>query len=128
MTAYLLDTHVLVWSAIASDRLSTPTVELLSDPGIEVFVSSVSIAEIVIKQRLGKLQLPVAPLALIDELGMSELVFTGLHAQTVAELPLLHRDPFDRWLIAQAITEHLVLVTADAQIHRYDVDTLDPSS
>ena len=128
MTAYLLDTHVLVWSAIASDRLSTPTIELLSDPGNEVFVSSVSIAEIVIKQRLGKLQLPVSPLALIDELGMSELVFTGLHAQTVAELPLLHRDPFDRWLIAQAITEHLVLVTADAQIHRYDVDTLDPSS
>ena len=105
MSRYLLDTHVVVWSAIASDRLSRSIRSLLVDPDEEIFVSSVSIGEMVIKQQLGKLKLPHSPLAIVKALELDELAFTADHAQAVAELPVHHRDPFDRWLIAQARVE-----------------------
>lgn len=126
MTGVLLDTHVVLWSAFRSDLLSDDLRDLIADPVNDVFISAVSIAEMVIKQRLGKLVLPVRPIELLDELGMAELAFTAAHAQAVEQLPPVHRDPFDRWLIAQAISESLVLVSADSQIAQYPLTVLDP--
>lgn len=126
MTGVLLDTHVVLWSAFRSDLLSDDLRDLIADPVNDVFISAVSIAEMVIEQRWGKLVLPVRPIELLDELGMAELAFTAAHAQAVEQLPPVHRDPFDRWLIAQAISESLVLVSADSQIAQYPLTVLDP--
>ena len=127
MTRYLLDTHVVVWSAIASNRFSAEVRGLLSDPDEEVYVSSVSVGEMVIKQQIGKLTLPRSPLEVVAALEMSELTLTNQHSQAVAVLPLHHRDPFDRWLIAQARVEGLTLITADPAMRFYEVEVLDPS-
>jgi PIN domain nuclease of toxin-antitoxin system len=127
VTAVLVDTHVLIWSAIASDRLGPSARSLLADPTNDVVVSAVSVAEIVIKQQLGKLALPVPIAQILDELAVTDLPLTARHAQRVATLPLHHRDPFDRWLVAQAIEEDLALMTTDASIRRYDLAIMDPT-
>jgi PIN domain nuclease of toxin-antitoxin system len=84
-----------------------------------VYVSAVSIAEMVIKQSIGKLTLPVPPQQLVDDLGFHSMPLTSLESQYVGELPLIHRDPFDRLLIAQSIVGDLTMITADEQIWLY---------
>lgn len=119
MTGYLLDTHVVLWAAGESERLGAETRDLLEDPEQTILVSSVSIAEMVIKQSLGKLSLPVTVLDLIGSLDFSVLPLSGEHAQGLSVLPLLHRDPFDRLLLAQALHEGLTLVSSDTRLHAY---------
>lgn len=126
MTAYLVDTHVLIWSAIHSDRLGTTTRALLADADADVVASAVSIGEMVIKQKLGKLHLPTTPLQIVRDLTLVALALTGTHAQEVANLPPHHGDPFDRWLIAQARVEKRVLISADTAFAKYDVEAIDP--
>ncbi len=119
MTRYLCDTHVVLWAAADPERLDPVVRNILLDSSNWVGVSSVSIAEMVIKISLGKLSLPTPPVLMTEALGFSELPLTWNHASRLAELPMLHRDPFDRLLIAQAIDEDLTLITADAQISKY---------
>jgi PIN domain nuclease of toxin-antitoxin system len=115
----LLDTHVFYWSFYERKRLSKKTLELIA--GAEaIYVSSASIWEIAIKVRLGKMNAdPEEMLAYIGESGFEELPIFSRHAVLVAQLPLYHSDPFDRLLIAQAISEPLRLVTSDAQLQQY---------
>jgi PIN domain nuclease of toxin-antitoxin system len=97
----------------------------LSDASQWVGVSSVSIAEMAIKMGLGKLSMSTTPNAMAEAMRFSELPLTWSHANRVSELPLIHRDPFDRLLIAQAIDEDLMLITADPLIAKYpDVQML----
>ena len=115
----LLDTHLFLWSVTDSPRLSTEARSsiLAAD---EVYVSAVSICEVAIKAGLGKIQGDVRQLAeAIGGSGFVELPVTALHAATVAELPPHHQDPFDRLLVAQALTEPLILLTADAALLEY---------
>lgn len=115
----LLDTHVLLWSVGVSSRL-TPAARAAIDGADEVYVSAVSIWEAAIKTGTGKLQADMGRLkAAVDASGFLELYVTAEHAAFVAELPQHHRDPFDRLLIAQAMTEPLVLLTADASLGQY---------
>jgi PIN domain nuclease of toxin-antitoxin system len=86
-----------------------------------VFVSSISIAEMVFKRNLGKLQLPdaMSPIDLCEALQFEPLALVWAHSATVDDLPPIHRDPFDRLLIAQALAEDLTLITADADVLSY---------
>jgi PIN domain nuclease of toxin-antitoxin system len=115
----LLDTHVYYWSFYERLRLSKLALTLI-DGAEEIFVSSASIWEIAIKVRLGKMKAdPRELLNYLDESGFQELPVFSRHAILVADLPMHHTDPFDRLLIAQAISEPLHLLTADAQLSQY---------
>ena len=121
----LLDTHAFVWFLVESKRIPGRLMATLIDPAHTVHVSAVSVWEVAIKSGLGKLSLPLERLeAIIDDAGFGELPVIFAHALEVRHLPLLHRDPFDRLLIAQARHERLTLVTRDPDIRRYPVDTL----
>ena len=115
----LLDTHVYLWSVADDRRLSRQARALILDAD-EVFVSSASIWEAAIKARLGKLDADVNRLvAEIEASGFSELPVKAVHAARVRDLPDIHRDPFDRLLVAQALSESLHLLTADSQLSPY---------
>lgn len=119
----LLDTHLLIWTAMRPERLSQAARARLVDPANILFFSVVSIWEIGIKRKLDRLDFRVDPKKLRDLLlanDYREVDLTSRHGLAVQDLPLLHRDPFDRALIAQAVCEGLTLITADADIGRYD--------
>ena len=114
----LLDTHLLLWALAEPEKLSATTRNRLD--AAEVFVSAASVWEVSIKVALGKLEAdPSELLAAIEPAGFVLLPITGLHAAAVATLPLLHRDPFDRMLVAQARTEPLILLTNDTVLEQY---------
>jgi len=121
---YLLDTHVLLWLLYDDTRVPTEVVEALSRPLAKVYVSSISIVEIEIKRSIGKLLLDSSPLDFIDQMGFKSLDLTMKEALRLSELPLIHRDPFDRLLICQALENRLTLVTADELVSRYPVNTI----
>jgi PIN domain nuclease of toxin-antitoxin system len=117
----LLDTHLLLWASLRGP-LSTRAAGLISDPENTPLFSAASIWEIAIKSGLGRsdfiLDAGVFRRELLES-GYEELSITGAHAAAVATLPDLHRDPFDRILIAQAIVEAVTLLTADAAVLAY---------
>ena len=120
----LLDTHTFIWSVEDSDKLSEPAKAFLDDPGNTVLVSVVSVWEIVIKHKLGKLPLGQPLGAMLSQLpvaGIDVLPVQTDHALAVDRLPDPHRDPFDRLLVAQAIVEGAVLLTADKIFRQYPV-------
>ncbi len=124
MAALLLDTHVLLWANEAPERLSGEAVDALEDPINDLFVSSISVAEIEIKRALGKLAMKHSCLTLASRLGANWLDLTAAHAMGLRALPHLHADPFDRLLVAQAVTEGHTLVTNDDKVLAYPVSTL----
>ena len=118
----LLDTHLLLWAAASSRRLSQEARALIEDEANDVHFSAASLWEIAIKSALGRsdFRIDVAALAAaLPAMGLAELPVTSAHAVAVTRLPALHRDPFDRLLIAQSLAEPLVLVTNDAALARY---------
>jgi PIN domain nuclease of toxin-antitoxin system len=122
---YLLDTQILLWAAADPSRLTADTATLLADTSQHVVVSAVSIAEIVIKQSIGKLSMSVTPVELCRKLRLEMIPLTVDDSQRLASVPLLHRDPFDRLLIAQTMERSATLVTSDRRIWEYnDVDIL----
>lgn len=121
----LLDTHAFIWAVTGDPRLPPSTVALLADPGNERFLSSISVYEMAIKIRLGKLDLN-RPLAEFVSVGMRRSQLTELpvrtsHSLAALALPDIHKDPFDRLLIATAIDEDCHLVSADADVRKYPV-------
>lgn len=123
----LLDTHVFLWLLAEPERLGSQ-IALLEDPGNQLLLSAASSWEIAIKSQLGRLSLPDDPKRYVPErmraIGAEPLAVQHTHALAVVDLPQLHRDPFDRLLVAQAIDLKLRIVTADEQIRRYEVETL----
>ncbi len=123
MPGYLLDTQVVLWGALTPARLPSPVREIME--GVQsVFVSSASLWEIETKRQIGKLALGIDLGRHLASHGFLELPITWLHARQVAALPLIHRDPFDRILAAQAMAENLTLVTADRALARYSIRTV----
>ncbi|KAF1065594.1 type II toxin-antitoxin system VapC family toxin (plasmid) [Burkholderia gladioli] len=115
----LIDTHIFLW-AMSGDKQLTKTAEAIMLSAEAVFVSAASIWEIAIKSGIGKLDADVSELvARMKDAGFRELPVTAAHAEAVRNLPDIHRDPFDRMLVAQAITEPLRLLTDDDTVGRY---------
>ena len=119
----LLDTHVFVWSAMWSSKLSPTVGGALLDPGSEIFVSAVSAYEIEYKRDRDPLlrQMPAQLDDAVHAQGMTWLSITATHGAAAARLPPLHRDPWDRILVAQAMIEGLHLVTIDHKLSSYGV-------
>lgn len=125
MTAFLLDTNVVVWLLIGH-RDAVPAVvrEALEDVDNEVWVSAASVWEIAIKRSLGKVRIEEPWRRTLTGLGFAQLPITAEHAAAVESLPWHHKDPFDRILVAQAGIERLTLVSANRLLRRYDVEVL----
>ena len=118
----LLDTHILLWGAAEPERLPMSAVSLIEDPDNEVVFSAVSLWEVAIKSARGQQNFRVDPGLLRRNLfdnGYLEIPMTGSHAAALAALPPIHKDPFDRMLVAQATVERLTLVTADPTVAKY---------
>jgi len=118
----LLDTHLLVWAMGEPERLPAGCVAMLEDPSNSLVFSVASLWELVIKQALGRPDFNLEPSLLRQALldgGWQELPIEASHALAVSQLPPLHRDPFDRLLLAQAQVEGLLLLTADSQLSLY---------
>jgi PIN domain nuclease of toxin-antitoxin system len=118
----LLDTQILLWAAGQPERLSASARKLLTNRRNELLFSAASLWEIAIKRSLGREDFRVEPRllrrGLLDN-GYAELPVTSQHAVSIDGLPPLHKDPFDRLLLAQAATEGITLLTADAQVAQY---------
>jgi PIN domain nuclease of toxin-antitoxin system len=118
----LLDTQLLLWAIAEPTKISASARKLLNDPASDLCYSVASLWEIAIKNSLGREDFRIDPRlirrGLLDN-GYVELPITGLHAITVNELPTLHKDPFDRLLVAQAQAEGVLLLTTDSTLARY---------
>jgi len=119
---YLLDTHILLWWLSNDKKLTKRLRDCISSPQNNIFVSSVSVWEIVIKKSLNKLKVPDNLKETLDASDFNVLSMTTEHALCVEHLPLIHHDPFDRLLIAQCIVEDLVLITSDKVIPQYKIE------
>ena len=118
----LVDTHLLLWATARSRRLPREARLLLEEPANEVFFSAASLWEIVIKAALRKPDFKVDVTLLrpaLSEMGFAELPVSGIHAERLASLPPIHKDPFDRMLVAQSLAEPLVLLTNDGVLADY---------
>lgn len=120
----ILDTHTLIWAVQAPERLSGPAHDALQDPEATILVSSASAWEISVKRGQGRLKFPSVTREMLTLMRMQPLSITIRHADEVRALPDLHRDPFDRILVAQARVEGCVLVSRDPLVRAYDVRTL----
>jgi len=119
---FLVDTHLLVWLSMVSSKLRPQAREILENADNTIHFSAISILEVAIKQQLGKPDFNADAHVLrraLQEFGFQELVVNGAHAAQISGLPLIHRDPFDRLLVAQAIVEGFTLLTIDEEIARY---------
>jgi PIN domain nuclease of toxin-antitoxin system len=120
----LLDTHVYLWVRLDDPKLPKHFRTAIADPANTKYISAISAAEIAVKRSVGKLVADVDLMEGLEGLGFDKLPFTHAHAQVLDSLPIKHRDPFDRMLIAQAIAEDLVFLSVDAQIADYGLPAL----
>ena len=118
----LLDTHLLLWAAGEPGQLPAPALALIDDPANELIFSAASLWEIAIKRQLGRNDFRVDPRLLrrgLRDNGYLELPVTSEHALATDSLPPIHKDPFDRILVAQATVEGMALLTVDPVVARY---------
>lgn len=120
----LLDTHTLLWWLTDSPQLSTAQYEVIRNPANHIYVSAATTWEIGIKAALGKVTVPDNLSTVVLENRFTPLSITIPHTIHIASLPPIHKDPFDRILISQAIVEDLVIATADIEIKKYNVQVI----
>lgn len=120
----LLDTHVVLWWLGRPEGIAATTRVEVGNPRNAVYFSAASMFEIAAKEAVGKLRVPDDFLVQLASCRFIDLPVTVPHAEAVRRLPPVHRDPFDRLLVAQAVVEGLTLVTRDTEIARYDVPVL----
>lgn len=127
---YLLDTHILLWAVQKHPKLSQKAIDIIKNPEHTLYFSSASIWEVAIKMGRGAkpdedLINPTLPYQTLLKKSYRPLTINSLHASEVLLLPSIHKDPFDRMLIAQARIENLILMTVDEHIVKYDVNFLE---
>ena len=116
----IIDTHIFLWAISEPSRIESAKREALEDLSNTIFVSAVSIAELMIKASIGKLEINFEPVAIAKESGFATLDFTADAALLLKNLPFHHKDPFDRMLIAQSIADGYPIMTEDTKIKMYD--------
>ena len=116
----ILDTHIFLWALGEPDKLSDNQRFELETLSNIIYVSSISIAEIMIKSSIGKLNIEINPMDLAKESGFELLDFTGFDAMSLKDLPFHHKDPFDRMLISQGIVNKMKIMTSDRKFAAYD--------
>ncbi len=116
----LIDTHIYLWALAAPERISKKKREELETLANIIYVSSVSIAEIMIKASLGKLNIDFDPIEMTEEMGFQPLNFSAEDAVLLKDLPFHHRDPFDRMLIAQSMAQKTRIMSDDRNFSSYD--------
>jgi PIN domain nuclease of toxin-antitoxin system len=124
----LLDTHIFLWFISGDSRLSTDVRDAIRVPDNEIYLSVVSVWESIVKYQLGKLPLPESPETYLPkQRNLHQIASLPLDESSVAQLtklPALHRDPFDRMLICQAMQNGLIIATVDAAVRAYSVSTI----
>lgn len=124
----LLDTHIFLWFISGDTQLSTDVRDAIRDPDNEVYLSAISVWEAIVKYQLGKLPLPEHPETYLpkqrDLHQIASLVLDEISVVQLAKLPLLHRDPFDRMLICQALRNDLTIATVDSAVRAYPVSVM----
>ena len=120
----LIDTNIIIWALDTPEKLKRNIADIITDPDNDVFVSVISLIEMRIKNSIGKLSIPVRLNEKVIENGYAILPLLDFHTAPLSDLPLHHRDPFDRILIAQAHAEGLTLVTADIKFREYQINTI----
>ena len=120
----LLDTHIFLWWDSSDRQLGAQAEALIGAVANRIFVSAASVWEIAIKAQSGRLVFAGSPSEAVTRNGFLPLPILGEHTEAAAKLPLIHKDPFDRILVAQALARGLVLVTADRLIMKYDLPQL----
>ena len=120
----LIDSQIVVWWLSAAEPLNAEARDAIADQDNEVYYSAATVWELELEMDRGKLQMPSSYLSALDEAGFSPLSVSTSHAHAATALPRHHNNPFDRLLIAQALKEGLVLVTADSRIFDYEVPLL----
>lgn len=118
---FLLDTHTLLWWFTDAEKLSPVAFDIISDGSHDIFLSSVSLWEIKIKQSLNKLTLPSQFKETLERQDFLPLSMSWEHAYGIGQLPSIHKDPFDRLLISQAMIEKLSILTKDIKFQKYPV-------
>ncbi len=125
---WLLDTHGLIWALAGDDRLSPRARSIVADPANRVLVSAATAWEVALKVAIGRLTIPVAPERLIEivtgPMRMETVALEFAHALAAAALPPIHRDPFDRLIVAQAQALGVPILTADPRVAAYGVATV----
>ena len=123
---FLLDTHTLIWTILEDDKITDSTKEILISSD-NLFVSIASLWEIAIKQSIGKLDIIYSIERIADESVKNEIKILDIkprHLDAIRTLPPIHNDPFDRLIIAQAMTEGMKIITKDGMIPKYDIETI----
>ena len=121
---YLLDTHTAMWALSEKNKLSKIAKSIIDNTNIPLYISVVSAWEVAIKISIGKSELQGGVASFLEKMkenGVEVLELKDYHISNVEKMPYLHRDPFDRMLISIALTEGLTILTADVNIHKYDV-------
>ena len=116
----LIDTHIFLWMLSEPGKLNQKRRYELESPANEIYLSSMSIAELMIKASLGKIDVAFNPLEMAEKMRVEILNFTGADAMALGGMPYFHKDPFDRMIIAQAKTNHFSLMSDDAKFLKYD--------
>ncbi len=116
----LIDTHIFLWMLSDPKKLNQKRRYELESPSNEVFLSSISIAELMIKSSLGKIHIAFDPLEMAEKMRVEILNFSGADAMALGEMPFFHKDPFDRMIIAQSTTNRLALMSDDSKFLQYD--------
>lgn len=115
----IIDTHIFLWAVSDPEKLSAKQIEILERPSNIIYVSSVSITEIMIKVSIGKLEIDFEPIAIAKESGFELLDFSSQDALALKEMPFHHRDPFDRMLISQSMNRDFALMSEDGKFEVY---------
>ena len=120
----IIDTHIFLWALSTPSRINERKRAELETAANTVYVSSVSIVEIMIKSSLGKLPIDFDPVDMAEQSGFDLLDFSGKDASPLRDMPFHHKDPFDRMLIAQSISRSYAIMTEDAKFNLYDCKLL----
>lgn len=124
MRRLILDTHIILWWLAEPELLSKKQFDAISAGDAQIFISSASIWEIRIKEKLGKLEVPSDLVSLIKQEGFQFLPVSELHTDFTRNLPDVHKDPFDRIIISQAKLEELIVLTCDKCFREYGLEIL----